>query len=186
MRTIVAVTGASGAAYAHSLLRHLRGDADLIITRDAELVIREELGLEPEAFRKLAAATYAADDLGALPASGSSRFDAMVIVPCSGTTVAKIAHGILDNLVTRAAAVCLKERRKLILVPRETPLSTIQLENLLKVAQAGAVVLPAMLGFYHRPQGVQDLVDFVVARILDHLGVEHAIEARWKGIDRGA
>lgn len=184
MRTIVAVTGASGVVYAHTLLRHLRGDVDLIISQDAEPVIREELGIDPDSFRKLAGTSYAADELGAPPASGSHRFDAMVIVPCSGTTLAKIAHGIADNLVTRAAAVCLKERRKLVVVPRETPLSTVALENLLKIAQAGAVVLPAMPGFYHRPQGVQDLVDFVVARILDQLGVEHTIAARWTGFAR--
>lgn len=184
MRTVVAVTGASGVAYAHTLLRHLRGDVELILSRDAEPIIAEELGIEPDVFRKLATASYAADDMGAPPASGSHRFGAMVIVPCSGTTVAKIAHGIADNLVTRAAAVCLKERRKLIVVPRETPLGTVQLENLLKLAQAGAVVLPAMPGFYHRPREVQDLLDFVVARILDQLGVEHEIAVRWKGFGR--
>ncbi len=181
MRTIVAVTGASGAAYAETLLRALKGDVELILTHDAETVIAEELGVSPDAFRKLATESFAADDLSAPAASGSHRFDAMVIVPCSGTTLAKIAHGIADNLVTRAAAVALKEGRKLVLVPRETPLSLIQLENLVAVTRAGAIVLPAMPGFYHRPQEVQDLVDFVVARILDQIGVDHKLAARWKG-----
>jgi 4-hydroxy-3-polyprenylbenzoate decarboxylase len=103
------------------------------------------------------------------------------VVPCSGTTIAKIASGIADNLITRAAAVALKEQRKLILVPRETPLSAVALENLLKLARLGAVVLPASPGFYGRPREVEDLVDFVVARILDHLGVEHELGPRWSG-----
>jgi len=102
------------------------------------------------------------------------------VVPCSGTTLAKIATGIADNLVTRAAAVALKERRTLILVPRETPLSAIALENMLKLARAGAVILPASPGFYGKPKRIEDLVDFVVARILDHIGVDHAIGARWR------
>ncbi len=108
-------------------------------------------------------------------------FSALVIVPCSGTTLAKIAAGIADNLVTRAAAVALKERRPLILVPRETPVSTIALEGMLRLARAGAVILPASPGFYGKPTGVDDLVDFVVARILDHLGVEHGLGPRWSG-----
>jgi 4-hydroxy-3-polyprenylbenzoate decarboxylase len=128
---------------------------------------------------------YRGDDLAAAPASGSHRFDALVIVPCSGTTVAKIASGIADNLVTRAAAVALKEQRKLILVPRETPLSAIALENLLKLARLGAVVLSASPGFYGKPREVSDLVDFVVARILDHLGVDHELGPRWDGPPEG-
>lgn len=184
MRTVVAITGASGAAYAETLLRHLRGDVELIITRDAEAVISEELATPVDALRKLATESYGADDVAAPSASGSHRFDAMVIVPASGTTIAKVAHGIADNLVTRAAAVCLKEGRRLIVVPRETPLGIIQLENLAALARAGATVLPAMPGFYHRPARVQDLVDFVVARILDQLGVDHKLASRWKGPPR--
>ena len=113
--------------------------------------------------------------------SGTHPFEALVVVPCSGTTLAKIASGIADNLVTRAAAVALKERRTLILVPRETPLSPIALEAMLKLANLGVVILPAMPGFYGRPETVDDLVDFVVARILDHLGVPHALGPRWTG-----
>ena len=105
----------------------------------------------------------------------------MVVVPCSTGTLGRIAGGVSDNLITRAADVCLKERRRLILVPRETPLSAIHLENMLRLAQAGAVVLPAMPGFYHRPQSVQDLVDFVVGKVLDRLGVDHALFRRWRG-----
>ncbi len=181
MRTVVGITGASGAAYAYGLLENLRGEVDLIISRDAEDVIRAETDREPKDFEALAGRTFRNDDLSAPPASGSYPFDAMVIVPCSGTTVAKIAAGIADNLITRAAAVALKERRALVLVPRETPLSPVMLENLLKLARAGAAILPAMPGFYHRPTTVKELVDFVVARILDQLGRDQALVPAWKG-----
>lgn len=118
-------------------------------------------------------------DLLAPIASGSSLTTGMVICPCSGGTLSAIAHGASDNLIHRAADVHLKERRKLVLVPRETPLSVIQLDNMRRSAQAGAVVLPAMPGFYHGVQGVGDLVDFVVARICDQFGIEHALVRRW-------
>jgi 4-hydroxy-3-polyprenylbenzoate decarboxylase len=118
-------------------------------------------------------------DRGARPASGSARNAGMVICPCSMGTVAAIAAGTSRSLVERAADVALKERRPLVLVPRETPLSAIHLENMLRVTRAGAVVLPAAPGFYHRPSTIAELVDFVVARVLDHLGVEHAVGHRW-------
>lgn len=178
---LVAVTGASGAVYARRLIEILGVRADVILSRDAETVIRFETGLDPEAFTAGARTWYRGDDLAAAPASGSHPFAALVIVPCSGTTVAKIASGIADNLVTRAAAVALKERRTLVLVPRETPVSAVALENLLKLARLGVVVLPASPGFYGRPKEVGDLVDFVVARILDHLGLEHDLGPRWSG-----
>jgi 4-hydroxy-3-polyprenylbenzoate decarboxylase len=122
---------------------------------------------------------YDDDDRGATPASGSAQLAGMVICPCSMGTVSAIAHGSSRSLIERAADVALKERRTLILVPRETPLSSIHLENLLKLSRDGVVVLPAAPGFYHRPASVEALVDFVVARILDHLGVEHALGVRW-------
>jgi 4-hydroxy-3-polyprenylbenzoate decarboxylase len=178
---LVAVTGASGAAYARRLVEILGDRADVILSRDAEPVIKFETGLGTKEFAEGARELYRGDDLTAPPASGSHRFSALVIVPCSGTTIAKIASGIADNLVTRAAAVALKERRTLILVPRETPVSAIALENLLKLAHAGATILPASPGFYGRPTAVGDLVDFLVARILDHLGVEHDLGPRWSG-----
>ena len=178
---LIAVTGASGAVYARRLLEVLGDRTEVILSKDAEAVIRFETNLGAKAFASGARKVYRGDDLTAPPASGSHRFSALVIVPCSGTTVAKIAAGIADNLVTRAAAVALKERRTFILVPRETPLSPIALENLLKLARSGAVVLPAAPGFYGRPKAVADLVDFVVARILDHLGVENDLGPRWSG-----
>ncbi|MCJ2532108.1 MAG: UbiX family flavin prenyltransferase, partial [Candidatus Thermoplasmatota archaeon] len=112
-------------------------------------------------------------------ASGSAPPDAVVIVPCSMNTLSKIALGLSDNLITRAAAVTLKEGRKLVLVPRETPLSAVHLEHMLTIARLGGTVLPAMPGFYHNPETMDDLVDFVVARILDHLGVEHDLMRPW-------
>lgn len=181
MRTIVAVTGGSGVVYAHTLLVNLKGDIDLILSRDAEDVIRAETTLDPKDFSAYASRVYRNDDLSAPPASGSYRFDAMVVVPCTGTTYAKIATGIADNLITRAAAVAMKERRTLILVPRETPLSAIMLDNLARLARDGVTILPAMPGFYHKPKEIQELVEFVVGRILDHLGQEHALTRRWGG-----
>ncbi len=178
---LVAVTGASGSTYARRLIEVLGTRAEVILSRDAEAVVKFETGLGPKEFTAGAQTVYRGDDLAAAPASGSHRFAALVVVPCSGTTVAKIAAGIADNLVTRAAAVALKEGRPLILVPRETPLSAIALENLLKLARLGVVILPPNPGFYGRPKEIEDLVDFVVARILDHLGVEHDLGPRWTG-----
>jgi 4-hydroxy-3-polyprenylbenzoate decarboxylase len=180
-RFLVAVTGASGAEYARRLIEVLGVRTDVILTKDARAVVEVETGLSAKEFAAGAGTLFAGDDLGAAPASGSHRFRALVIVPCSGTTLAKIAAGIADNLVTRAAAVALKERRPLILVPRETPVSPITLENLLKLSRLGVVILPASPGFYGAPKHIADLVDFIVARILDQLGVEHSLGARWTG-----
>jgi 4-hydroxy-3-polyprenylbenzoate decarboxylase len=182
VKVVVGVTGASGVPYAHALLRNLeKAHVDLVISEDAKKVIAHESDVPLAAFEKLAEAAYRNDDVAAPPASGSYLFDAMVVVPCSMGTLGKIAMGISDNLITRAAAVCLKERRKLILVPRETPLAAIHLENMLRLTNQGVVILPAMPGFYHAPQSVDDLVDFVVGKVLDQLGIEHALFRRWKG-----
>jgi 4-hydroxy-3-polyprenylbenzoate decarboxylase len=179
MRVVVGITGASGVQYAYRLLEFLRGDAELIISKDAEKVIEAETNWAVEDFRGLAGTAYDNDDFHAPVASGSHLFDAMVVVPCSMNTLAKVALGMADNLITRAATVALKEGRKLILVPRETPLHSLHLEHMLKASSLGAVILPAMPGFYHRPRRLEDLVDFVVGRILDHLGVEHDLVPRW-------
>ena len=181
MQILVGVTGASGVTYAQRLIEVLGARADVILSNDAEAVIKFETGRTAKEFAQGARHVYRGDDLAAGPASGSHRFEALVVVPCSGTTLAKIASGVADNLVTRAAAVALKEQRKLILVHRETPLSAVALENLLKLARLGVVVLPPSPGFYGRPKEVSDLVDFVVARILDHLGAEHDLGPRWEG-----
>ncbi len=178
---LVAVTGASGAAYARRLIELLGDRADVILSRDAEAVVKFELGIGPKEFAAGARTVYRGDDVSAPPASGSHPLAALVIVPCSGTTLAKIATGLADNLVTRVAAVALKERRTLILVPRETPVSAIALEQMAKLAHLGVTILPASPGFYGKPREVEDLVDFVVARILDHLGIEHDLGPRWSG-----
>lgn len=165
----------------------------LLYSQAAQVVARQELGLElpsrPAEARKALLALYPApaeklevygrEEWFAPVASGSNPPDAMVVCPCSMGTLAAIAQGLADNLIERAADVAIKERRKLVLVPRETPLSTIHLENMLRLAQAGAVILPPNPGFYHHPKEVGDLVDFVVARILDQLGVPHELMRRW-------
>ncbi len=181
MHIVTAITGASGAVYGYTLLKALKGnDISLIISEDAKTVIKEEMEQDVRDFEKLASHVYANNDLAAPLSSGSNKYDAMVIIPCSGTTLSKIACGISDNLITRVAAVCIKERRKLVLVPRETPFSSIQLENMLKLSNLGVVILPASPGFYFRPKTMHDVIDFVVARTLDQLGVQHKIFKGWK------
>jgi len=183
------ITGASGAPYAVRLLRAFceTGTAvRLIVSGYGLRLLAEESGID--GIDGLRAATgdwsgvelYDALDRGATPASGSAPSRGMVVCPCSMGTLASIAAGTSRNLVERAADVALKERRPLVLVPRETPLSLIHLENMTRLTRAGATILPAAPGFYHRPQTIDDLVDFVVARILDHLDVEHAIGRRWR------
>ncbi|MCA9099680.1 MAG: UbiX family flavin prenyltransferase [Planctomycetales bacterium] len=196
---VVAITGASGAVYAVRLLEVLLGagrNVSLSISPAGKAVIEQELGrrvdLDVEQSTQVAEVLfgggvpgidrlsyYRHGDLFAPMASGSSLSDGMVICPCSGGTLSAIAHGMSSNLIQRAAAVHLKERRPLVLVPRETPLSSIQLENMKRCVDAGAVVLPAMPGFYHGAETVADLVDFIVARICDQLGVEHRLMRRW-------
>jgi 4-hydroxy-3-polyprenylbenzoate decarboxylase len=189
---VVAITGASGAPYAVRLLDALvraRRPVQLIVSRHGLRLLETELGIESVAQLRAAVGgdwqsfvtTFDDADRGAAPASGSALSAGMVICPCSMGTLSAIAQGSSRSLVERAADVALKERRPLILVPRETPLSAIHLENMLRVTRAGAVVMPASPGFYHRPTSVDDLVNFVVARVLDHLGVEQRLAPRWGG-----
>ena len=183
------ITGASGAPYAVRLLRALNESGTpvrLIVSGYGLRLLAEESGID--GVDALRAATgdwsrvelYDSLDRGATPASGSAPSAGMVVCPCSMGTIASIAAGTSRNLVERAADVALKERRPLILVPRETPLSLIHLENMTRLTRAGATIMPAAPGFYHRPKSIEDMVDFVAARILDHLGVEHGIGKRWK------
>jgi 4-hydroxy-3-polyprenylbenzoate decarboxylase len=189
------ITGASGAPYAVRLLRALNESGTpvrLIVSGYGLRLLAEESGID--GLDALRAATgdwsqvelYDSLDRGATPASGSAPSAGMVVCPCSMGTLASIAAGTSRNLVERAADVALKERRPLILVPRETPLSLIHLENMTRLTRAGATIMPAAPGFYHRPRSIDDMVDFVVARILDHLGVEHAVGKRWKSGEAGA
>jgi len=191
---VLALTGASGAVYGVRLLEVLarhRMPVWLIGSEHGMRLLREEVGIKSlDGLREAtggdcsSVTLFPDEDRGALPASGSQRTSGMVICPCSMGTVAAIAGGTSRSLVERAADVTLKERRKLILVPRETPLSLVHLRNLVAVTEAGAVVLPAAPGFYHRPTKVSELVDFMVQRILDQLGLEIEIARRWKGDKR--
>lgn len=186
-QVIVAISGASGAIYGVRLVRALR-DArvrvHLTISPSAEITLKLETGMNPRDLARLATHTYPSTDLTAPISSGSSPIDAMVIAPCSTKTLAAIASGYSDNLITRAADVALKENRTLVLVPRETPLSQIHLRNMLTLARAGAVILPASPGFYHNPKTVDDLVDHVVGKIMDVLQIEHNLYKRWTGPKR--
>lgn len=188
---VVAVTGASGAPYAVRLLQALVAVEQrvwLIVSSHGDRLLATECGImSTEALREQVGASgwdrsiavFSDTDRGAKPASGSARTRGMVICPCSMGTIAAVAHGTSRSLVERAADVTLKERRALVVVPRETPYSAIHLENMLTLTRAGAVVLPASPGFYHKPTAVQELVDFVVARVLDHLSIEHNVGQRW-------
>lgn len=179
VRYLVAITGSSGAAYGVRLLRALKGEKQLIISQTGLAIVEHELGMKPEEVQVFADRSYEDSDLFAPPSSGSYRYDAMIIIPCSESTLAKVANGIADTLISRAASVCLKEGRRLVLVPRETPLSAVMLENELKLARLGVTILPANPGFYSSPRSVEDLVDFVVGKVLDQLGQEHDLYKRW-------
>ena len=192
----VALTGASGMPYGVRLIECLIGSGarvQLLYSQVAQIVARQEMDLvlparaaelQVDFSRRFSAQpgqleVFGREEWFAPLASGTNPPDAMVICPCSMGTLAAVAAGLAQNLIERAADVVLKEGRKLVLVPRETPFSAIHLENMLKLARAGAVILPPNPGFYNRPQSVQDLVDFVVARVLDQLGVEHQLMRRW-------
>lgn len=200
MEFTVAITGASGSIYAYRTLLHMIASGvvdhiNLIISDSAETVARVELGIDlrgadaarinewlglPRNSRLIQLQRL--DNLAAKPASGSHLQEGMVVVPCSMGTLGAIAAGLSTNLIHRAADVTLKERRRLVLVPRETPYSSIHLENMLRLTHAGVHVIPASPGFYHRPQTIEALVDHFVFRILDHLGIPHAGTTRWKGL----
>ena len=185
MRLIVAITGASGVVYGKRLLELLREKSvenHLIISKAAEKVIEHELGMTKDDVEKLADHAYDIDDWSAPIVSGSFKTDGMIIIPCSMKTLAGIAHGYSDNLVLRAADVTLKEKRRLILVPRETPLNVVHLRNMLALAEQGVVVVPAMPAYYHKPKDIDGLVDFVVGKVLDLLGIEHTLYQRWQEV----
>lgn len=194
-RIIMGITGASGVIYGKVLLEELLKldlEIHLIVSQAARLVMREELGISfaPGPFDVAAfleksippnrVILYEDTDLAAGPASGTFRSRGMVICPCSMKTLATLASGTGSSLITRAADACLKERRRLVLVPRETPLNLIHLRAMVSVTEAGAVVLPASPGFYHRPETIDELVRHIALKVLDALGLEHSISFRWK------
>lgn len=184
MKLVVGITGASGSIYALRLIEVLRQaghEVHAVVTDSGWQVLDYECGVSQEVLAKRVAVLYDNGNVGAAIASGSFRADAMVVLPCSMKTAASIAHSMSDNLLTRAADVMLKEGRKLILVPRETPMHAIHLENLLKLAQLGVRIMPAAPGFYHRPKSIEDLVDMLVGKICDQLGLDTDLFARWEG-----
>ncbi|QHT60535.1 UbiX family flavin prenyltransferase [Paenibacillus lycopersici] len=193
-RWVVGITGASGSVYGIRLIQCLLGsgsDVHLVVTEAGWRVLKEELGWETAKRQAALSAHFAAPmaegrltlhpnaDIGASIASGSFRVEGMIIAPCSMGTLASIAHGISDDLMTRAADVMLKEGRKLLIVPRETPLHAIHLENMLTLAKLGVKIIPAMPAFYYGPQSMDDMVDFMVGKVLDQLPLEHDLYRRW-------
>ena len=193
-RYIVGITGASGALYARRILEAMIAPAAgnpevfLVVSTYGRRLLHDELGIEAGGALDVAALVGRGDhgitllpykDVGAPIASGSYRTDGMVVVPCSNNKLAELAHGLGDNLISRAANVCLKERRKLVVVHREMPLGLVEIKNMLELTQAGAVICPANPGFYHLPASVEEVVDTVAARVLDLLGVEHEVGKRW-------
>ncbi|MCH2428159.1 MAG: UbiX family flavin prenyltransferase [Candidatus Thalassarchaeum sp.] len=181
---VVAITGASGAKYGVRLVGALiehGWEVNLIVTSSGAINLDLECGIAPSELVREGVRLEDNGNLAARAASGSARFDAYVVCPASGTTIGKIAAGISDNLATRSALVAMKERRKLILVPREAPYSTPHLKAMANLSEWGVVILPASPGFYHAPESIDDMVDFVVARILDQLDIDHTLGKRWTG-----
>ena len=184
-RIVVGVTGASGAVYGVRLLRRLRelgAHTHLVATPAGVLNVHHELGLDRAALNALADVSHSPGDIGACIASGSFSMDAMVVSPCSMRTLAAIAHGLSDNLLTRAADVALKERRRLLLMVRETPLNLAHLRNMTAVTEMGGIVFPPLPAFYHRPTTVDELVDDTVERALELMGLAAAQPRRWEGL----
>ena len=185
MRLIVAITGASGVIYGKRLLEVLRSkniETHLVISQAAERIIEHELDITEKAFENLADHVYEVKDWNSPIVSGSFKTDGMIIAPCSMKTLAGIANGYSDNVILRAADVTLKEKRKLILVPRETPLNVIHLRNMLDLAKQGVLIVPAMPAYYHKPKSIEALVNFIVGKVLDLLGIKHTLYKRGQEI----
>jgi 4-hydroxy-3-polyprenylbenzoate decarboxylase len=189
-RIIVAISGASGAVYGARLLQVLRGlpgiETHLVVSDAGWRNLQHELGMERPAAQALAHQVHDVNNVGAAIASGSFQCHAMVVAPCSMRTLAAIAHGLADNLLTRAADVMLKERRRLVLMVRETPLHLAHLRNMVAVTEMGGIVCPPLPAFYLRPQTVEDVVNHSVARVLDLIDVDHQLAPRWQGLEPDA
>jgi len=182
LRLIIAITGASGVIYGIrvlEVLKKLKVDTHLIITEWGAKNIEIETDSTVDYVKSLATRFYEEDNMAAPISSGSFKVDGMIVIPCSTKTLASIANALDDSLVSRAASVCIKEQRKLVLVPREAPLSKIHLENMTKLASTNAVILPAMPGFYHKPQTIDDLINHLVGKALDQFNIEHNLFKRW-------
>jgi len=182
MRLVVGITGSSGVIYGIKVLEVLlkiKIETHLIISKWGERNVQIETDKSVEFVKSLATRYYNNDDMAAPISSGSFKTDGMAIVPCSMKTLSSIANGYDDSLVSRAAGVCIKESRRLVIVPRETPLSKIHLQNMISLADIGVIVLPAMPGFYQRPKSMDDLITHIAGKILDQFGIEHNIYRRW-------
>jgi flavin prenyltransferase len=182
MTIIVAITGSSGVLYGIRMLEVLQKlgvETHLVLSNWGERNIRIETRKTVDYVKSLSSRTYDNSNMAAPISSGSFRTEGMTIVPCSMKTVSSIANGYEDNLISRAAGVCIKESRKLVLVPRETPLSAIHLRNMLRLCKIGVIILPAMPGFYHKPRTIEELADHLVGKVLDQFGIEHNIFKRW-------
>ncbi|MBS3781656.1 MAG: UbiX family flavin prenyltransferase [Candidatus Thermoplasmatota archaeon] len=187
MKLLLCITGASGVIYGERLLEVLSKKegvkVELIVSKAGKNLLKKELDTDPREIYEMADEVYDPEDLDSPPSSGSSLYDSMMIVPCSMSSLSKIASGISDNLITRAAAVFLKENRKLILTPRETPMTTTWLKNMYELSAEGAIVLPTMPAFYHEPDSIDDIVNFVVGKILDSLDIDNSMFRRWENKD---
>ena len=185
MKIIVGISGGSGSIYALSLLKalkELKVETHLVVTNMGKAVMEHECGVTINELKKIASYFHDNDNLFAPIASGSFKVGGMVVVPCSMKTLSAIANGYSDSLLTRACDVTIKEKRKLVLVPRETPLSSIHLENMLKLSRIGVTVFPPIPGFYNHPESLEDIVLNITGRILDNLGIDNTLANRWKGI----
>ncbi len=182
MKIIVGITGASGSIIGIKLLENLKGhEVSLILSENAKKIIVYETSYKEEDIRNLVSKIYSNKEMDVDIASGTTKFDALIIAPCSMSTLSKIACGIADNLITRVAAVALKEGRKVILVPRETPLSSIVLRNMYELAKLGVVILPPIPAFYLKPKNLEDVVNYIVGKILDTLGIGHRLYESYPG-----
>lgn len=184
-RIIVAITGATGVVYGVRLLQTLRGagvETHCLISDAGVLNLHQELDLKRKDAEAYADVVHNVRDVGASIASGSFQSDGMIIAPCSMKTLAAVAHGLSDNLITRAADVVLKERRRLVLMVRETPFNLAHLRNMTTVTEMGGIIFPPLPGFYHRPTSIDEMVDHTVGRVLDLFSVEHQLTPRWSGL----
>ena len=189
MRLIVAITGGSGVIYGIKMLEILKNlelESHLVISKWGDRNIKIETDKTIEYVKSLATKCYDNDNMAAAISSGSFKTDGMAIVPCSMKTLSSIASGYDDNLISRSAGVCIKESRRLVIVPRETPLSKIHLGNMIKLVEIGVIILPAMPGFYHRPKSIDDLTTHIVGKILDQFGIKHNIFRRWGEADNSS
>jgi 4-hydroxy-3-polyprenylbenzoate decarboxylase len=191
-RLVVAITGATGAIYGVRLLQQLAAtpgvESHLVVSDAASLTLHQEVGMQRRDVEALAHVVHRNRDIGAAIASGSFQTEGMIVAPCSMKTLASVAHGLSDNLIARAADVTLKERRRLVLMVRETPFNLAHLRNMTAVTEMGGIVFPPLPSFYHRPASIDEMVDHTIARVLDLFGLEHALAPRWSGMkpDAGA